>query len=68
MTINGNRRFKGDDGKSYFIQGEKGKYYITVLENEFYKICYNFVFDVMYFKTIKDAQREIMFNGLYYTM
>lgn len=68
MTINRNRKFKGNDGKSYFVQGKKNEYYLTVLENGFYKICYDFCYNVMYFKTIKDAQREILYSGLYYTM
>ena len=68
MRINGNRRFKGNDGKSYFVQGERNKYYLTVLEDGFYKICYDLCYNIKYFKTIKEAQREIFYNGLYFTM
>ena len=43
MTINGARRFKGNDGKSYLVQNahkadiHKGKYNLTVKVNGVYK-------------------------------
>ena len=69
MTINGNRRFKGNDGKSYLVQGKKGAYFLTVLENGFYKIRYDLTYNIKYFKTIKDAQRDVLFSeGSYQTI
>lgn len=67
MTINGNRRFKGNDGKSYFVQDShkadagKGKYILTVRQGDFYKICYNTSLNVLHFNTIKEAQREVLY-------
>lgn len=69
MTINGARRFKGNDGKSYFVQNSykadsgKGKYILTVKENGFYKICYDMFLNVLYFNSIKDAQREVLYSA-----
>lgn len=68
MTINGNRRFRGNDGKSYLVQGNKKEYYLTVLENGTYRICYDLEYNFVYFKTIKEAQRRILYNWLYRTM
>lgn len=67
MTINGSRRFKGNDGKSYFIQNahkteqHKGKYILTVKEDGLYKVCRDLLYDTMYFNTIKEAQREVLY-------
>lgn len=61
MTINGARRFKGNDGKSYLVQNaHKGKYNLTVKVNGVYKLCYGLAYNLLYFDSIKDAQREVM--------
>ena len=66
MTINGSRRFRGNDKRSYFVQDaykaerHKGKYILTVKENGVYKLCYDLLYNVLYFNTIKDAQREVL--------
>lgn len=63
MTINGSRQFKGNDGRSYMMQNvcsaasDKGKYNLTVKVNGIYKLCYDMFFHLMFFDTIKDAQR-----------
>lgn len=73
MKINGTRKFKGTDGKRYFVQNScksdcgKGKYILTMQEGDFYKICYDNFMNVMYFKTIKDAQREVLFHSDFIT-
>ena len=44
MTVNGSRRFRGNDKRSYFVQDtnkedrQKGKYILTVMENGIYKL------------------------------
>lgn len=69
MTINGARRFKGNDGKSYLVQdaykadSHKGKYNLTVKVNGIYKLCYGLAYNLLYFDSIKDAQREVMHNA-----
>lgn len=69
MTVNGSRRFRGNDGKSYFVQNsckgdsEKGKYILTVNENGIYKICYDIFLNVLHFNSIKDAQREVLYSA-----
>lgn len=69
MTINGSRRFRGNNGKSYFVQNScyadaaKGKYILTVKENGFYKICYDMFLNVLHFDSIKDAQREVLYSA-----
>ncbi len=66
MTVNGSRRFRGNDKRSYFVQDtnkedrQKGKYILTVMENGIYKLCYDLFYNVLYFNTIKDAQREVL--------
>ncbi len=66
MTINGARRFKGNDGKSYLVQNahkadiRKGKYNLTVKVNGVYKLCYGLAYNLLYFDSIKDAQREVL--------
>lgn len=66
--INGSRRFKGYDNRSYFVQDastadrNKGKYILTVMENGMYKLCYDIFYNVLYFDTIKDAQRKVLCN------
>ena len=66
MTINGARRFKGNDGKSYLVQNahkadiHKGKYNLTVKVNGVYKLCYGLAYNLLYFDSIKDARREVM--------
>ena len=69
MTINGSRQFKGNDGRSYMIQNacsadsDKGKYNLTVKVNGIYKLCYDMFFHLMFFDTIKDAQREVLYSA-----
>ena len=71
MTINGNRNFKGNDGRRYRVENTpkrdidqgRGKYYLKVLENGFYRICCDICFDILYFDTIKAAQREVLYSG-----
>ena len=66
MKINGARRFKGNDGKSYLVQNahkadiRKGKYNLTVKVNGVYKLCYGLAYNLLYFDSIKDAQREVL--------
>ena len=66
MKINGARRFRGNDGKSYLVQNahkadiRKGKYNLTVKVNGVYKLCYGLAYNLLYFDSIKDAQREVM--------
>lgn len=60
--ISGSRRFKGYDGKSYFVQDahtterDKGKYNLLVKENDMYTLCYDMSYNLLYFNTIKEAQ------------
>ncbi len=69
MTINGSRQFKGNDGKSYLVQDaykadrHKGKYNLTVKINGVYKLCYDMFYKLLYFDSIKDAQREVLYNA-----
>lgn len=69
MTVNGARQFRGNDGKSYLVQDahkadrHKGKYNLTVKVNGIYKLCYDLCFDLMYFNTIKDAQRRVLYSA-----
>ena len=69
MTVNGSRQFKGNDGKSYLVQDackadrHKGKYVLTVKVNGIYKLCYDALYDLLYFNSIKDAQREVLYNA-----
>ena len=69
MTINGSRQFKGNDGKNYMIRNacssdsDKGKYNLAVKINGIYRLCYNMFFQLMFFNTIKDAQREVLYSA-----
>lgn len=69
MTINGSRQFKGNDGKSYLVQDaykadrHKGKYNLTVKINGVYKLCYDTFYKLLYFDSIKNAQREVLYNA-----
>ena len=69
MTINGAGRFKGNDGKSYLVQNahkadiHKGKYNLTVKVNGVYKLCYGLAYNLLYFDSIKDAQREVLHSA-----
>ena len=69
MTVNGSRQFRGNDGKSYFVQDihkadmHKGKYILTVKVNGIYKLCYGMFYKLLYFDTIKDAQREVLYSA-----
>lgn len=40
----------------------KGKYILTVKINGMYKLCYDRFYDLLHFDTIKDAQREVLYN------
>jgi len=66
MTVNGSRQFRGNDGKSYFVQNacktdsHNGKYNLTVKINGRYKLCYDMCYKLLYFDSIKDAQREVL--------
>lgn len=69
MRINGARQFRGNDGKSYLVQDahkadmHKGKYILTVKVNGMYKLCYDMFYKLLYFDTIKDAQREVLYSA-----
>lgn len=68
MTINGKRNFT-HNGKKYYIadlpqadrdKSEGDKYYITIVEDDRYRIAFNNIgWNVERFKTIKDAQRYV---------
>ena len=69
MTINGARQFKGNNGKSYLVQNacsndrNNGKYNLTVKINGINKLCYDMGYRLLYFDTIKDAQREVLYSA-----
>lgn len=69
MIINGARQFKGNDGKSYIVQNtcsadrNNGKYNLAVKVNGVYKLCYDMFFKLLFFDTIKDAQREVLYSA-----
>ena len=69
MTINGSRQFRGNDNRSYLVQDthkadrHKGKYVLTVKVNGIYKLCYDALYNLLYFNSIKDAQREVLYNA-----
>ena len=69
MTVNGARQFRGNDGRSYLVQDahkadrHKGKYIMTVKVNGAYKLCYGMFFNLLFFGSIKDAQREVMYHA-----
>lgn len=69
MTVNGARQFRGNDGKSYFVQDahkadmHKGKYILTAKVNGIYKLCYGMFYKLLYFDTIKNAQREVLYSA-----
>lgn len=69
MIINGSRRFRGNDKRSYFVQDayradhNKGKYILTVNVNGVYKLCYDIFYNLLYFDSIKDAQREVLYRA-----
>lgn len=69
MTINGRRNFK-HNGNRYCVQDaigkdrEKGKYYLTIIDgNGFNKVVYDCLYDMLFFATIKDAQRAVLYQG-----
>ena len=75
MTVNGARQFRGNDGKSYLVQDaykadrHKGKYNLTVKVNGIYKLCYDMSYNLLYFNSIKDAQRRVLYGAEFiYTM
>ena len=41
----------------------KGKYILTVKVNGIYKLCYDMFYKLLYFDTIKDAQREVLYSA-----
>lgn len=69
MRINGARQFRGNDGKSYLVQDahksdmHKGKYILAFKVNDVYKLCYDMFYKLLYFDTIKDAQREVPYSA-----
>ena len=69
MTINGSRQFRGNDKRSYLVQDahkadhHKGKYILTVKVNGVYKLCYDIGYNLLYFNSIKDAQREVLYSA-----
>lgn len=69
MTVNGSRQFKGNDGRSYLVKNacsadrHNGKYNLTVKVNGAYKLCYDMFCRLMFFDTIKDAQREVLYHA-----
>lgn len=69
MRINGARQFRGNDGQSYLVQDahkadmHKGKYILTVKVNGMYKLCYDVLYNLLYFNTVKDAQREVLYRA-----
>ena len=69
MTVNGSRQFRGNDGRSYLVQdahkadSHNGKYNLTVKVNGRYKLCYDMCYKLLYFDSIKDAQREVMYSA-----
>lgn len=72
MTINGKRRFR-HNGKSYYVADaigkdrEKGKYYLQQISTTgITRLVRTQLYDLAFFKTIKDAQRAIFFNSDWY--
>lgn len=69
MTVNGARQFKGNDNQSYLVMNtpmadrNKGKYILAIKINGTYKLCYDIGYRLMYFNTIKDAQREVLYSA-----
>jgi len=69
MTINGNRRFRGNDGHTYLVQNApacevyKGKYILTRDVGGFWRLCHDSLLDVLHFASIKDAQRYVLYNA-----
>lgn len=69
MRINGARQFRGNDGKSYLVMNapaadrHKGKYILGVKVNGIYKLCYDMLYNLLHFDTIKDAQREVLYSA-----
>ena len=69
MRINGARQFRGNDKRSYLVQDayktdrHKGKYNLTVKVNGVYKLCYDMCYNLLYFNSIKDAQREVLYSA-----
>ncbi len=73
MTINGSRQFRGNDGRSYLVQdaqkadSHNGKYNLTMKVNGRYKLCYDMCYKLLYFDSIKDAKREVVFSAVFNT-
>ena len=70
MTVNGRRSFTCN-GRKFFVQDtpkqdkrtEDDNYYLTMMVNGLCKIAYlPPCWDPQHFRTIKDAQRFVMFN------
>ena len=71
MTVNGRRRFVSNTGKRYYvcdmckqdIKGEE-RYNLEVEKDGRYRLCYGSFFELLKFKTIKDAQRYVLWNEI----
>lgn len=70
MTINGRRKFVGNDGRKYYVQDlckqdkvDDLKYMLTVDIDGRNKLCYDPWLRMLKFATIKNAQRFVMYNA-----
>lgn len=69
MMVNGSRQFRGNDNQSYLVMNapladrHKGKYILTIKINGTYKLCYDMRYKLMFFNTIKNAQREVLYSS-----
>lgn len=71
MTVNGRRRFVSDTGKRYYvidmckqdIRGEE-KYNLEVEKDGRSRLCYGPFLELLKFKTIKEAQRYVLYNEI----
>ena len=71
MTVNGRRRFVSNTGKRYYvcdmrkqdIKGEE-RYNLEVEKDGRYRLCYGPFIELLKFKTIKDAQRYVLWNEI----
>lgn len=71
MTVNGRRKFVSNTGKRYFvcdmckqdIRGEE-KYNLEVEKDRKSRLCYGPFLELLKFKTIKEAQRYVLYNEI----
>ena len=71
MTVNGRRRFVSNTGKRYYvsdmckqdIRGEE-KYNLEVEKDGRSRLCYGPFLELLKFKTIKEAQRDVLYNEI----